>query len=117
MGASGSFGVILHGKGWDVQTPQTFHDIVVQSDVGDFRSAVFPVAKGRYRGFPQRHVYRETVVVGGNFDFPGASIQYGLVHTPVAINELISPVAQGAAQQLIAKTDSEIRQSRVQHLA
>ena len=107
--------VVLDREGRDVEAGEAFDDVVVQGDVADFHPAV--TLFRRHRGSVQRRVHCEAVVLGSNFHLPGAAVHHRLVDAAVAVAELVRAKAQRPAQDLVAETDSEVRQFLVQHRA
>ena len=70
---------------------------------------------GRLAGFADRCVDREPMVVAGDLDPPGGNVDHRLVDAAVAKRQLVGSVAEGSAEQLVAKADSEEGQTLTEH--
>ncbi len=115
MRAGRGLGVVLDRERRDVEAGESFNDVVVQRNVADFHPSV--ALFRRHGGTVQRRVNGEAVVLGGDFHLAGPAVHDGLVDAAVAVAELVGAEAQGAAQDLVAEADAEVRQLLVQHRA
>ena len=73
-----------------------------------------PVAarlEGSDRRLPHGGVHREAVVVRGDLHAARGHVLHRLVDAAVAVIQLVGAVAEGAAEELVAEADPEVRDS------
>ena len=102
--------MVLHRKQRKLAVPNSFYGTVVQIDVGDFQSGG--------AGDPVRlSNYREPMVLGGDEYLTAAKIADGMITSPVAVGHLGGGATVSQADELMAETDAEGRETSVSQLA
>ena len=112
VGAGGGLGVVLDREGDQATVAaqlQPLDHVVVEAHVGDGHVAV-----GSRRRGVERRPDGEPVVVRGHLDLAGGAVHHRLVDPPVAVGQLVGLEAEGAAEELVAEADPEVRDAPAQ---
>ena len=112
VGAGGGLGVVLDREGDEATVAaqlQPLDHVVVEAHVGDAHVSV-----GSRRGGVERCADGEPVVVRGHLDLAGGAVHHRLVDPPMAVGQLVGLEAEGAAEELVAEADPEVRDAPAQ---